>query len=220
MESGEIDLAVHSAKDLPAEEDEGFMIAAVPRRADPGDVLICRNPGELAHGAVIGTSSLRRRAQLLAAFPRFDVADIRGNVGTRLQQARRRRGGRPGAGRGRAGAAGARTLRHTRPLPLEAMVPAPGQGCLAVQTRDDDEETIGVLRTLDDPVSHRALDAERSLMWRLGGGCSLPLGRVRHRGRGSDPRWSRSSRRPTATASCASSTEGATPEDAAAEAAK
>ena len=60
---------MHSAKDLPAEDDDGFMIAAVPLRADPGDVLICRNPGELAHGAVIGTSSLRRRAQLLAAFP-------------------------------------------------------------------------------------------------------------------------------------------------------
>ena len=73
---------------------------------------------------------------------------------------------------------------HTRPLPLEAMVPAPGQGCLAVQTRDDDEETIGVLRTLDDPVSHRALDAERSLMWRLGGGCSLPA-------RGATPPWTR-----------------------------
>ena len=144
LESGEIDLAVHSAKDLPAEDDDGFMIAAVPLRADPGDVLICRNPGELAPGAVIGTSSLRRRAQLMAAFPRFDVADIRGNVGTRLQKLADREVDAlvlAAAGLARLGL----NPPHTRPLPLEAMVPAPGQGCLAVQCRDDDEETIGVL---------------------------------------------------------------------------
>jgi hydroxymethylbilane synthase len=216
--AGEIDLAVHSAKDLPAEEDEGFMIAAVPLRADPGDVLICRNPGELAHGAVIGTSSLRRRAQLMAAFPRFDVADIRGNVGTRLQKLADREVDAlvlAAAGLARLGL----NPPHTRPLPLEAMVPAPGQGCLAVQTRDDDEETIGVLRTLDDPVSHRALDAERSLMWRLGGGCSLPLGAyatvdedlIRLVAIIATPDGDRVLR---------VSTEGATPEDAAAEAAK
>ena len=218
LESGEIDLAVHSAKDLPAEEDDGFMIAAVPLRADPGDVLICRNPGELAHGAVIGTSSLRRRAQLMAAFPRFDVADIRGNVGTRLQKLADREVDAlvlAAAGLARLGL----NPPHTRPLPLEAMVPAPGQGCLAVQTRDDDEETIGVLRTLDDPVSHRALDAERSLMWRLGGGCSLPLGAyatvdedlIRLVAIIATPDGDRVLR---------VSTEGATPEDAAAEAAK
>ena len=101
------------------------------------------------------------------------------------------------------------------------MVPAPGQGCLAVQTRDDDEETIGVLRTAGrSRSSHRALDAERSLMWRLGGGCSLPLGAyatvdedlIRLVAIDRHPRRS--------TVSCASSTEGATPEDAAAEAAK
>jgi hydroxymethylbilane synthase len=218
LESGEIDLAVHSAKDLPAEEDDGFMIAAVPLRADPCDVLICRNPGELAHGAVIGTSSLRRRAQLMAAFPRFDVADIRGNVGTRLQKLAEREVDAlvlAAAGLARLGL----NPPHTRPLPLEAMVPAPGQGCLAVQTRDDDEETIGVLRTLDDPVSHRALDAERSLMWRLGGGCSLPLGAyatvdedlIRLVAIIATPDGDRVLR---------VSTEGATPEDAAAEAAK
>ena len=218
LESGEIDLAVHSAKDLPAEEDDGFMIAAVPLRADPSDVLICRNPGELAHGAVIGTSSLRRRAQLMAAFPRFDVADIRGNVGTRLQKLADREVDAlvlAAAGLSRLGL----NPPHTRPLPLEAMVPAPGQGCLAVQTRDDDEETIGVLRTLDDPVSHRALDAERSLMWRLGGGCSLPLGAyatvdedlIRLVAIIATPDGDRVLR---------VSTEGATPEDAAAEAAK
>jgi len=218
LESGDIDIAVHSAKDLPAEDDDGFTIAAVPPRADPGDVLICRTPGELEHGAVIGTSSLRRRAQLLAAFPRFEVADIRGNVGTRLQKLADREVDAlvlAAAGLERLGL----NPPHTRPLPLEAMVPAPGQGCLAVQTRDDDEGTFEVLQALDDPVSHRALDAERSLMWRLGGGCSLPLGayatvdedQVRLVAVIGTPDGDRVIR---------VNAEGATPEDAAAEAAK
>ena len=175
LEAGEIDLAVHSAKDLPADEDEGFTIAAVPPRANPFDVLICRNAGELAPGAVIGTSSLRRRAQLLAAFPGLEMVDLRGNVGTRLDKL--------AAGEVDAAVLAAAGLArlglepaNASTLPLELMVPAPGQGCLALQCRDDDEETIGVMTALDDHTSHRALDAERSLMWRLGGGCALPLG--------------------------------------------
>ncbi|HEY6568346.1 MAG TPA: hydroxymethylbilane synthase [Actinomycetota bacterium] len=175
LEAGEIDLAVHSAKDLPAEDEEGFTIAAVPARADPLDVLICRTAGELAPGAVIGTSSLRRRAQLLAAFPGLEMVDLRGNVGTRLDKL--------AAGEVDAAVlAAAGLLRlglepaNASPLPLELMVPAPGQGCLALQCRDDDEDTIGLLAGFDDQPSHRALDAERSLMWRLGGGCALPLG--------------------------------------------
>ncbi len=175
LEAGEIDLAVHSAKDLPAEDEEGFTIAAVPPRAEPWDVLICRTAGELAPGAVIGTSSLRRRAQLLAAFPGLEMVDLRGNVGTRLDKL--------AAGEVDAAVlAAAGLLRlglepaNASPLPLELMVPAPGQGCLALQCRDDDEETIGLLAAFDDRPSHRALDAERSLMWRLGGGCALPLG--------------------------------------------
>jgi hydroxymethylbilane synthase len=175
LEAGEIDLAVHSAKDLPAEDEEGFTIAAVPPRAEPWDVLICRTAGELAPGAVIGTSSLRRRAQLLAAFPGLEMVDLRGNVGTRLDKL--------AAGEVDAAVlAAAGLLRlglepaNASPLPLELMVPAPGQGCLALQCRDDDDETIGLLAAFDDRPSHRALDAERSLMWRLGGGCALPLG--------------------------------------------
>lgn len=175
LEAGEIDLAVHSAKDLPAEDEEGFTIAAVPPRASPWDVLICRTAGELAPGAVIGTSSLRRRAQLLAAFPGLEMVDLRGNVGTRLDKL--------AAGEVDAAVLAAAGLArlglepaNASPLPLELMVPAPGQGCLALQCRDDDEETIGLLAAFDDRPSHRALDAERSLMWRLGGGCALPLG--------------------------------------------
>lgn len=175
LEAGEIDIAVHSAKDLPADEDEGFVIAAVPPRADPGDVLVCRVAGELAPGAVIGTSSLRRRSQLLAAFPGLDVVDLRGNIGTRLEKVARGdvdAAVLAAAGLDRLGL----TPTNAMPLPIELMVPAPGQGCLAVQCRDDDGDTVGLVSSLDDPPSHRALDAERSLMWRLGGGCALPLG--------------------------------------------
>jgi hydroxymethylbilane synthase len=175
LETGDIDVAVHSAKDLPAEDEDGFVLAAVPPRADPADVLICRDAGELQRGATIGTSSLRRRAQLLAAFPGLRVSDLRGNVGTRIRKVRDGEVDAAvlaAAGLGRLGL----TPEHARPLPLDAMVPAPGQGCLAVQCRDDDETTIALVTDLDDPVSHRALDTERSLMWRLGGGCALPLG--------------------------------------------
>jgi hydroxymethylbilane synthase len=175
LEAGDIDVAVHSAKDLPAEDDEGFVIAAVPPRGDPADVLVCRDPGGIGNGAVIGTSSLRRRAQLLAAFPGLEVVGLRGNVGTRLRKVEEGAVDAAvlaAAGLARLGLSPA----NARNLPMEIMVPAPGQGCLAVQCRDDDKETIGLLAMLDDATSHRALEAERSLMWRLGGGCALPLG--------------------------------------------
>jgi hydroxymethylbilane synthase len=175
LEAGDIDLAVHSAKDLPAEDDEGFTIAAVPPRVEPADVLVCRVAGELPDGALIGTSSLRRRAQLLAAFPGLEVVDLRGNVGTRLRKVEEGEVDAAvlaAAGLERLGLAPP----NARPLPVTMMVPAPGQGCLAIQTRDDDEDTSAAVASLDHEPSHRALDAERSLMWRLGGGCALPLG--------------------------------------------
>lgn len=175
LEAGDIDIAVHSAKDLPAEDDEGFTIAAVPEREDPSDVLISREAASLPPGALIGTSSLRRRAQLLAGFPGLEVVDLKGNVETRL---RKLENGEVDAAV--LAAAGLHRLglepEHARSLPLAMMVPAPGQGCLAVQTRDDDEDTMAAVAPLDHAASHRALDAERSLMWRLGGGCALPLG--------------------------------------------
>ncbi|MGZ5287938.1 MAG: hydroxymethylbilane synthase [Actinomycetota bacterium] len=174
LEAGEIDLAVHSAKDLPAEDDDGFVIGAVPERADHRDVLITREE-RLKPDAVIGTSSLRRRAQLLAAFPGLTVAPLRGNVDTRL---RKLADGEIDAAV--LAAAGLARLGiepdHARPLEATEMVPAPGQGCLALQCRDDDERTLEALEALDDRTSHLALDAERSLMWRLGGGCALPFG--------------------------------------------
>lgn len=174
LDSAHIDIAVHSAKDLPAEDDDGFVIAAVPERANPLDLLITREES-LPSGAVIGTSSLRRRAQLLAAFPGLRVVGFHGNVDTRLRKLKEGEVDAAilaTAGLERLGI----TPRFARALPITQMVPAPGQGCLAVQCRDDDEETRAVLAPLDHAASHTAYDTERSLMWRLGGGCALPLG--------------------------------------------
>lgn len=170
----EIDLAVHSAKDLPADEDEGLVIAAVPERASALDVLVTRE-GELAPGARVGTSSLRRRAQLVRWRPDVLLKDLRGNVDTRLRKLAE------GEVEGLVlAAAGLLRLgvvpEHAAPMSLAEMVPAPGQGCLAVQARADDAATREAVSTLDHAPSRDALEAERALMARLGGGCALPLG--------------------------------------------
>ena len=174
LERGDIDVAVHSAKDLPADDEEGVVIGAVPERADPSDVMVLREP-TLPAGAVIGTSSIRRRAQLLRAFPGVTVEPLRGNVDTRLRKVEE--GAVDAAVLAAAGLArlGARPA-HAAPLGLDVMVPAPGQGALALQAREDDLPTLAALATIDHAASHAAFDAERSLMWRLGGGCALPLG--------------------------------------------
>ena len=171
LQVGEVDLAVHSAKDLPAADDEGVAVAAVPPRADPSDLLVTRHPN-LREGAIVGTSSLRRRAQLLALRPELRLVEIRGNVDRRL---RKLEDGEvdgvvlAAAGIARLGA----TPPSSEVLPI---VPAPGQGCLAVQARADDEATREAAAWLDDPDSRVAFEAERSVMARLGGGCALPLG--------------------------------------------
>ena len=174
LRAGEVDVAVHSAKDLPAEDEEGIVIAAVPQRADPLDVLIGRNP-KLQPGMVVGTSSLRRRAQLLAGFPGMAVTEIRGNVDTRLRKLSE------GAVDGLVlAAAGLARLGidppNARRLRVDEMIPAPGQGCLAVQAREDDRNTRAVLSVLDHAASRRALEAERALTKLLGGGCDVPMG--------------------------------------------
>jgi hydroxymethylbilane synthase len=174
LRAGEVDLAVHSAKDLPADDEEGVVIAAVPKRADPLDLLIGRHE-KLRPGMVVGTSSLRRRAQLLAGFPGMGVTEIRGNVDTRLRKLSE------GEVDGLVlAAAGLQRLGieppHARRLRVEEMIPAPGQGFLAIQTREDDRNTRAVLSVLDHAASRRALDAERALTRLLGGGCDLPLG--------------------------------------------
>jgi hydroxymethylbilane synthase len=171
LQEAEVDLAVHSAKDLPAADDEGVAVAAVPPRADPSDLLVTRDL-TLREGAIVGTSSLRRRAQLLALRPELRLVEIRGNVDRRL---RKLEDGEvdgvvlAAAGIARLGA----TPPSSEVLPI---VPAPGQGCLAVQARADDVATREAAGWLDDPDSRVAFEAERSVMARLGGGCALPLG--------------------------------------------
>jgi hydroxymethylbilane synthase len=174
LRDGEVDIAIHSAKDLPAEDEESVLIGAVPRRADPLDVLIGRGP-KLQPGMVVGTSSLRRRAQLLAGFPGMGVSEIRGNVDTRL---RKLAAGEvdglvlAAAGLARLGV----EPPNARRLRIDEMIPAPGQGSLAVQVREEDRATRAVISVLDHLPSRRALEAERTLVQLLGGGCDLPLG--------------------------------------------
>jgi hydroxymethylbilane synthase len=150
------------------------VIGAVPKRGDPLDVLIAREE-RLIPGMVVGTSSLRRRAQLLAGFPGMGVTEIRGNVDTRLKKLAE------GEVDGLVlAAAGLRRLGvdppHARRLRVDEMVPAPGQGCLAVQVREEDRTTRAVVSVLDHLASRRALETERALTKLLGGGCDLPLG--------------------------------------------
>jgi hydroxymethylbilane synthase len=167
---GAVDCAVHSAKDVPAELPDGIVIAAVPPRADPRDAL-CGAPdlGALAEGARVGTSSLRRAAQLRALRGDLDVVELRGNVDTRLRKLDQgdydaivlARAGLERLGRAEAG------------TPLDELVPAAGQGCLAVTTRSGEEALV---TAIDDPPSARALAAERALVRALEADCHTPVG--------------------------------------------
>ncbi|MGH2591087.1 MAG: hydroxymethylbilane synthase [Actinomycetota bacterium] len=182
LRDGGIDLAVHSAKDLPARDDEGLVIAAVPERASPLDVLVTRDV-ELPSGSRVGTSSVRRQAQVFRWRPDVLLKDVRGNVDTRLRKL--------ADGEVEAlvlAAAGLLRLgvvpEHVSPMSISEMVPAPGQGCLAVQARGDDEATRAAVAALDHGPSRDALTAERILMRALGGGCALPLGAFAERSGG------------------------------------
>lgn len=182
LRDGGIDLAVHSAKDLPARDDEGLVIAAVPERASPLDVLVTRDV-ELPSGSRVGTSSVRRQAQVFRWRPDVLLKDVRGNVDTRLRKL--------ADGEVEAlvlAAAGLLRLgvvpEHVSPMSISEMVPAPGQGCLAVQARGDDEATRAAVAALDHGPSRDALMAERILMRALGGGCALPLGAFAERSGG------------------------------------
>jgi hydroxymethylbilane synthase len=181
--TGEVDLAVHSAKDLPAEDPDGIVVGAVPERADPFDVLVTRD-GTLGDGAVVGTSSLRRRAQMLIWRPAVALRDIRGNVGTRLRKLAE--GDVDGLV---LAAAGLRRLGvwpdRAERLGIDAMVPAPGQGALAIQARESDRRTRDLAGPLEHAPSRAAFDAERTLVRRLGGGCALPIGALAQAAAGS-----------------------------------
>jgi hydroxymethylbilane synthase len=174
---GEADVAVHSLKDLPAEQPAGLCLAAFPERADARDVLVARRPVrfvDLPPGAVVGTSSPRRRSLVLAARPDLAVQPIRGNVDTRLRKLERgdfdaivlaaagleRLGVRPP---------------HAELLPPEEFVPAVGQGVLAVETRADDRATLAALAALDHAPTRACALAERAFLARLGASCVTPM---------------------------------------------
>jgi hydroxymethylbilane synthase len=174
-----IDAAVHSLKDLPGKLDARFTLAAVPEREDPRDALISRSGARLAElptSAVVATSSLRRAAQLLHARPDVRVVSIRGNVDTRVRKALAADG--PDAAI--LAVAGLKRLglgEHiTEILPIETLVPAVGQGALAVETRADDLRTRRLLKQIDHLPTRRAVTAERAVLAALGGGCQVPLG--------------------------------------------
>lgn len=174
---GEIDAAVHSLKDLPSEMPEGLILAAIPEREEPWDAIVSRG-GEsirgLAPGSRIGTSSLRRIAQIRRYRSDLEIVELRGNVDTRLEKV--------AAGEVEAAVlalAGLKRLgleeRATESLAPELMLPAAGQGALAIETRVDDESTRRLVEGLEHPETKRAVMAERVVMARLEGGCQLPL---------------------------------------------
>lgn len=178
LRSSEIDLAVHSLKDLPTEMPAGLVLGAIPPRADVHDAFVSRSALPLAHlspGAVIGTSSRRRAAQLLHYFPHLRMADIRGNVDTRIRKALDPDGPYDATVLAMAGITRLECSEVvTETLSLDLMLPAPGQGALAVQCRND-ARVLALLAPLDDPATRAAVTAERAFLRGLGGGCSVPV---------------------------------------------
>jgi hydroxymethylbilane synthase len=180
-----VDLVVHSLKDLPTEEPEGLVISAIPERGNPADLLLAKrgllkcdhaHPFGLPAGAVLGTSSLRRAAQALASSPEIEIHALRGNVPTRVRKLRE--GDYDAI---LVAAAGVERLDleiddlDCVELTPEVMLPAPGQGALAIEARAGDDMS-DPLSALHDPIVARCVEAERRLLEMLGGGCHLPLG--------------------------------------------
>jgi hydroxymethylbilane synthase len=180
LRSGEVDVAVHSLKDLPTMPAPGLLLAAIPLREDPRDVLVARDGltlGELPTGSRIGTGSPRRAAQLRALGLGLEVVDIRGNVDTRIRFVHE--GTLDGVVLARAGLLRlGRAGEATEVLDPLVMLPAPGQGALAVECRDAvrDEPLAGILARLDDADTRAAVQAERALLAALEAGCAAPLG--------------------------------------------
>ncbi|MEW6400734.1 MAG: hydroxymethylbilane synthase [Chloroflexota bacterium] len=175
--SGAVHCAVHSLKDLPVENPDGLVAGCIPPRAEVRDALISANGytiSTLPKGASVGTSSLRRAAQLLALRPDIHTKPLRGNVDTRVRKALEGHCDAiilAGAGLTRLG-----LEKHvTEWLPLDVMLPAPGQGALAVQCRADDYETLRLLSVLEDESTRKAVTAERAFLSGLGGGCAVPV---------------------------------------------
>lgn len=171
--AGHADFAVHSMKDMPTEQPEGLVFGAIPVREDPRDVLVGARLDELPPGAIVGTGSARRVAQLAALRPDLDIQGIRGNVDTRISRVRE--------GRYRAivlAAAGIRRLGRAediaQALEPDQMLPAVGQGALAVQARADATRVLELLAAIHDPSTARCVDAERAFLRAIAGGCSVP----------------------------------------------
>ncbi len=188
LSRGEIDLAIHSMKDVPAELPPGFMLGAVTERADERDVLVLREdamPGadgtldgdaallRVATGARIGTGSLRRRAQIAARRSDLATAAIRGNVDTRLEKLRR--GEVDAVVLAAAGVARLGLAVRTRPLASTGFLPSPGQGALAIECRDDDATTRECVAVLNDVPTAAACTAERAFLRELGASCVVPV---------------------------------------------
>jgi len=175
--SGEVHCAVHSLKDLPVENPAGLTIGCVPPRGEVRDALISARGYTLATlppAALVGTSSLRRAAQLLSLRPDLCLVPLRGNVDTRVRKALEGQYDAillAGAGLTRLGL----TDYVSEWLSLEVMLPAPGQGALAVQCRMDDATTLNLLAALEDPATRLAVTAERAFLQGLGGGCAVPV---------------------------------------------
>jgi len=177
LRAGEIDLAVHSLKDLPIDDGPGLTLGAICERAEARDALISRDSQTLATlppGAQVGTSSLRRAAQVLAARPDVTILPLRGNVDSRVRKALT--GEYDAIVLAAAGLQRLDLAAHiSQVLPLAVMLPAPGQGALAVQCRADDASTLGLFAPLDHPATRAAVTAERAFLKALGGGCAAPV---------------------------------------------
>ena len=173
--AGVIDVAVHSLKDLPAEIPAGLTLAAIPEREDPRDALVGRSSEQLEEGSVVGTSSLRREAQLRDWKPGVVIKMLRGNVDTRLRKLDEREYDAiilAAAGLRRLGLEG----RIAELIAVARMCPAAGQGALAIATRDDGSKAQELVRRLDDRNARAAVTAERAMLATLGGGCQVPIG--------------------------------------------
>lgn len=174
----EIDLAVHSLKDVPTQLSQGLVLAAVLEREDVRDALVSRDGRtlvDLPAGARVGTGSFRRGAQVLAARPDLEIVDIRGNVDTRLRKVAE--GELDAVLLAAAGLARLGALEHAAELVDPSVVlPAVGQAALAVEVRADDHELIRIVAALNHPATFAATAAERAFLRRLGGGCAVPVG--------------------------------------------
>jgi hydroxymethylbilane synthase len=171
--AGAVELAVHSAKDLPSEPTDGLTIAAFTARRNAADCLVGRPLDELGDGATVATGSVRRRAQLEAVRPDLRFVELRGNILTRLTKV-------PDGGSLVMAVAALEILQLTErvaaELPVEVFVPAPGQGCVAIECRTDDAATVDLVAALDDDPTRAAVERERRFLAELGSGCSLPVG--------------------------------------------